>query len=85
MPPKQGELVGSITHYFPKIGVGVIELSGSLKVGDSIKIQGANAEFEQVVESMESNNQKIQEAGSGEEIGLKLNSRAPEGSQVYKL
>jgi len=30
--------VGKVTHYFNKIGVAVVELVGTLTVGDSIKI-----------------------------------------------
>ena len=32
-----GEEIGKVTHHFSKIGVGVIELSGDLKVGDIMK------------------------------------------------
>ena len=85
MPSKQGELAGLITHYFSKIGVGVVELSGSLKVGDSIKVFGKGADFDQTVDSMEVDGQKVQEAKPGIAIGLKLCQRAKEGCQVYKF
>ena len=45
--------VGKVTHFYDKISVGVIDLSGPLKVGDNIHIQGAHDDFEQEVESMQ--------------------------------
>lgn len=85
MPSEQGELIGSITHYFSKIGVGVVELSKSLKAGDTIKIFGKDTDFDQKVDSMEIDGQKIQEAKPGVAVGLKLERRAKEGCQVFKF
>jgi putative protease len=85
MPNQQGQLVGTIAHFFNKIGVAVIELTDVLKVGDSIKIVGKNTDFEQVVDSMEMDKQKIETAAAGNLVGLKINQKAKEGSRVFKL
>ena len=82
---EEGKLVGKITHYFSKIGVAVVELSDTLKVGDKIRIVGKDVDFTQEVESMEIEHQKIQEAKAGEKVGLKVNQKVKEGCQVYKL
>ena len=39
---KKGErnIMGVITHYFPKVSAGVIKLKKTLKIGDTIKIKG---------------------------------------------
>lgn len=79
------EEIGEVTHYFSKIGVAAIKLKGKLKVGDKIRIKGATTDFEQVVESMEINRQKIEEAKEGDEIGIKVIERAREGDKVYKI
>lgn len=81
----QEKLVGKITHYFGKIGVAVVELSDTLKVGDTIRIVGGATDFQQVVESMEINRQKVKEAKAGESVGLKVNQKVREGYRVYKL
>ena len=83
--PEEGKLIGEVTHYFGKIGVAVIKLSDSLKVGDTIKIVGGEREFTQQVDSMEIEHQKIQEAKSGDSIGLKVDQKVREGYKVYKL
>ncbi|PIP24955.1 MAG: hypothetical protein COX34_01415 [Candidatus Nealsonbacteria bacterium CG23_combo_of_CG06-09_8_20_14_all_36_12] len=82
---QEGKLIGKITHYFGKIGVAVIELSDTLKVGDTIRIVGGATDFTQTVDSMEVEHQKVQEAKAGESIGLKVNEKIREGYSVYKL
>ena len=77
--------MGKISHYFTKIGVGVIELSDELKVGDRISIEGATTNIQQTVDSMQIEHQNVQSAGSGQSIGLKVVQRAREGDLVYKL
>jgi putative protease len=82
---QEGKLIGKITHYFGKIGVAVIELSDTLKVGDTIRIAGGATDFTQTVDSMEVEHQKVQEAKKGESVGLKVNEKVREDYQVYKL
>ena len=46
--------VGKITHYFPKIGVAVVEVTaGSIKAGDEIHIKGHTTDFRQKVASIQ--------------------------------
>ena len=84
-PPEEGKLIGKVSHYFSKIGVAVIELSDTLKVGDTIRIVGGETDFNQVVESMEIEHQKVQEAKAGDSVGLKVSQKVREGYKVYKI
>jgi len=77
--------IGKITHYFNKIGVGVIELSEKLKVGDTIHIVGGERDFEQEVKSMQVEHESIEIAKKGEAVGLKLDELAKPGDHVYKV
>ena len=79
------KLIGKITHYFSKIGVVVVELSDELHVGDRIRIEGATTSFEQVVESMEIDNKKVETATSGQAIGMKVKEKVRPHDSVYKL
>jgi putative protease len=82
---EEGKLTGEIIHYFGKIGVAVVKLEDTLRVGDTIKITDGGTEFTQTIESMQIEHQQVQEAKAGESIGLKLNQKAREGYKVYKL
>lgn len=77
--------VGKVTHYYGKIGVAIIELSDSLKVGDKIKIESNLTEFEQRVDSMEVEHKAVSEAKRGDIIGMKVVEKVSEGAIVHKL
>ena len=80
-----GEEIGKITHHFSKIGVGVIELSGSLSVGDKIRIKGATTDFEQEIDSMQIEHENVEKADAGQSIGLKVKEPVREHDTVYKV
>jgi len=80
------QLVGKITHYFSKIGVGVIEITdGMLSIGDSIRIKGGDRDFTQEINSMQIDRQEVQAASAGQAIGLKVDQEVKEGDEVYKV
>jgi len=77
------KLVGKITHYYNGIGVGIVELSGRLKVGDMVHIKGKSADFEQPVDSMQIEHDKIDEANKGDVVGIAVKQKVKEGDEVY--
>ncbi len=77
--------IGKITHVFGKIGVGVIELSDTLSVGDKIKVKGSDREFEQPVDSMQVDHAPIEKAEKGQSVGLKFEKEIKDGDMVYKV
>jgi putative protease len=79
------EKVGEVSHYFTKIGVAVVELTGKIKVGDSISVKGMTTNFEQKVESMQVEGENIEEANPGDDIGMKVADRVRKGDIVYRL
>jgi len=83
--PEEEQLIGKVTHYFSKIGVAVVELSGSLKVGDTIRIVGGDTDFSQTIESMQIEHDKINEAKTGDAVGIKVDQKVRDGYKVYKL
>jgi hypothetical protein len=77
--------IGKVTHYYDRIGVAVLQLSGELKVGDKILILGRTTDFTQIVDSMEINHQKVQSVGAGAEVALKVAEPAHENDVVYRV
>ena len=77
--------IGKITHVFGKIGVGVIELSDTLNVGDAIKVKGHEREFDQSIASMQIDHDPVDSAGAGQSVGLKFDDEIKEGDMVYKV
>jgi len=86
MSEQEGKLIGEVSHYFSKIGVAVIELSGSLSIGDTVRIVGGEAtDFEQTIDSMEMEHEKIEKAKKGDAIGTKVKEKVREGYKVFKI
>lgn len=80
------DLVGKITNYFDKIGVGVLEVSsGTVKVGDKLLIGEEGEGFEQVVSSMQIEHEPVNEVKAGDDCGIKLDQETKKGSKVYKI
>lgn len=79
------EKVGVVNDYFARIGVAGIDLTGSLRVGDTIHVKGHTTDFEQVVESMQIEHESVDEAGAGASIGIKVPDRCRGGDTVYKV
>jgi len=77
------KLVGKITHYFSKIGVTVIELSGDLKAGNAISIEGPTTNFKQTVDSMQIEHKPVATATKGQAIGMKVSEKVREGDEVF--
>jgi len=80
-----GKEIGKVVHYYTNLGVGIIELSGTLKVGDKIKIKGATSDFEQKIASMQIEHDKVEEAKKGKSIGLKVKKHVRQNDVVYKV
>lgn len=78
--------MGKVTHYYDKIGVAVVDLSAVLKVGDKIKfVRGGEDAFDQEVESMQVEHEKIKSAKKDDTIGLKVKEEVKEGAEVFKI
>jgi translation elongation factor EF-1alpha len=80
------EEIGRITHYFSRLGVGVVELvAGELRVGDTIHIKGHTTDFYQKVESMQVEHQQVSVAKKGDSIGLKVIDQVREHDKVFRV
>ncbi|OGH47934.1 MAG: hypothetical protein A3A51_00340 [Candidatus Levybacteria bacterium RIFCSPLOWO2_01_FULL_39_10] len=75
--------LGVITHYYDKLGVGIVKLEQDLKVGDKLKFQGNKTDFEQIVEQMQFDHKDIEEATKGQEVGIKLDEKVRDGDEVF--
>lgn len=78
--------VGRVFKYFAKPMVAAIQIEeGTLKVGDKIAIQGATTDLTLTVESMEIDGNPIQEANTGQSVGIKVAERVRPNDFVYKV
>jgi len=77
--------IGKITHWYDKINVAVIKLTGGIKKGDKIKIKKGTEETEATVESLQIDRVDVEKGKKNDEVAIKLSQKAKEGSTVYKV
>ena len=77
--------IGKIIHYFAHVNAGIIELSDTLKVGDSIHIKGHTSDFIHAVTSMQIEHANITEAKAGDQVGVKFDQKVHQHDKVFKV
>ncbi len=77
--------IGNVEHFFSKLGVAAIRLSGTLRVGDTIEIENEEVAIRQKVSSMQIDRKDVSEASDGDDVGIMVNHPVQRGSAVYKI
>lgn len=77
--------IGEVTHWYDKISVAVIKLTGALKKGDTIKVKRSEEEFEETIASMQIDREDVDSAKKGDEVAVQLSQKTKEGAVVYKV
>ena len=78
------KLIGRITHYYSKLNVGIIEITGTaLDVGNVVHIKGKHTDFTQPVESLQLEHAGVSHADVGKSVGLKVLRKVHENDAVY--
>jgi hypothetical protein len=77
--------IGSVIHYYTRLGVAGVELTGSLQVDDWVHFRGANTDFQQRVTSMQLDHRFITSAEPGQQIGILVADRVRVGDTVFLL
>ncbi len=77
--------VGQVSDFFARPVVAGITLTGTLKTGDKIHIQGHTTDLECTVASMQINNVNVSEGKAGDGVGVKVSDRVRPGDKVYKI
>lgn len=76
-------LVGKINHFYSKINVAVIDLTGDLQIGDTVHILGNTTDFSQIVTSMQIEHKAVDQVTAGEEVALKVIEPVRDGDDVF--
>jgi len=84
-PERPERPIGKVTHYFSKVGVAAIDLTDTLRVGDTIHIKGHTSDFTQTITSMQIEHNSVEVANAGDCIGVRVDQHAREGDQVFKV
>lgn len=77
--------IGKISHYFDRIQVAALKLTGPLAVGDTVVIRGHGAQLPQLIKSMQIERKEVQKAKSGDDVAIKVDAEVKEGDEVVKV
>ena len=82
---KAKEVIGEVTHYYPKVKAAVIKFKRPLAVGAEIMIEGATTNFKQIVTSIEYNHKKLKEAKPKFSVGILVKRRVRIGDKIHRI
>jgi putative protease len=78
--------VGVVVNFYVKPSVAAIKVTGgSIRKGDLLKYKGHTTDFTEEVASIEIENQPVEEAKSGDLVGVKVKERVREKDRIYKV
>lgn len=77
--------VGTVSDFFAHPVVAGIELTGTLRVGDRVRIRGHTTDLEITVHSLQVDRADVPEAHAGQSIGIKVPDRVRKGDHVYRI
>jgi selenocysteine-specific translation elongation factor len=77
--------VGKVNDFFARPVVAGIELTGNIKVGDTIHVTGHTTDLTLTVDSMQIDNANVEQAKAGDNVGIKVTERVRRGDTVFKV
>jgi hypothetical protein len=77
--------IGTVTHFYSHLSVAVLNLSDEIRLGDQIRIKGHITDLIMNVTSLEIEHRKIEIAGPGMEVALKVDGYVRAGDEIYKV
>jgi selenocysteine-specific translation elongation factor len=77
--------IGKVNDFFARPVVAGIELTATVKVGDTIHITGHTTDLTLTVDSMQIDNANVDQAKAGDNVGIKVTERVRRGDTVYKV
>ena len=78
--------IGKVEDFFAHINVVAIRVtSGEISVGNTLHFLGHTTDFTHKIESMQIEHEKVEKAGAGAEVGIKVNDRVRTHDKVFKV
>jgi len=77
--------IGTVTHYYTRLSVAVLNLTDDIHLSDEIHIKGHITDLFMTVASLEVEHHKIESAGIGLEVALKVDDYVRTGDEIFKV
>jgi len=80
-----GTRVGVVEHFYDRISVAVINLTDTIKVGDTVHFLGHGVDFQQEVTSLQIEHEVVQSAGQGQQVAIKVSKPVKRETAIFKI
>jgi selenocysteine-specific translation elongation factor len=77
--------IGVVKDFFAHPVVAGIDLTGEVRLGDTIHIKGHTTDLQMDIGSMQVDRQDVEAAQAGQSIGVKVPERVRAGDRVFKV
>jgi putative protease len=78
-----GKKIGKVVHYYDKIGVAIIDLNDTLRLGDQVTFKKGAEETPATIESIQIERTDVDTAKKGDVVGVKVDEPLKEGTEVF--
>ena len=75
--------VGTVTHFYNHLSVGIVRLDEEVNLGDKIHFKGHSTDFEQELSDMQFDHEFVDKGIEGQEVGIKVKEKVREGDAMY--
>ena len=76
---------GKVRHFYSRISVASVEVTGMLSVGDFVHIRGHVTDFDQTIESMQVRCDQVSVALRGMTVGIKVKDYVRKNDYIYRI
>lgn len=77
--------IGEVTHYYSHLEVAIVKFNRKVKVGETVHFKGHTSDFTETVNSIQFDHKDIDEAKSGQEVGIKVSEKVRQGDKVFEV
>jgi translation initiation factor IF-2 len=77
--------IGKVSHYFDRIAVAVLELTDTIRLGDTVRFLGHSSDYKQKIDSMQIEHKNVAEAKPGQEVALRVDKKVHPNDKVFKV
>ena len=77
--------IGTVTHFFKGPSVAIVRLVADITMGDTLRFVGHTSDFSEPVTSMQVDHKPVEAAQAGQDVAVKVTSRARPHDKVFKV
>ena len=83
MGEDEAKKLGTVTHYYNHLSVGIVRLDEEVRLGNKIHFKGSSTDFDQDLSDMQFDHEFVDVGEKGQEVGIKVKEKVRKGDLMY--